>query len=333
MKKILAVTCMLAMAVTSMFAAPKKGPKTYVIDLATATNGASFEVPAKDTYFQYAMDFSEYLLGEKPKKGDIIELHYKGVCSVDMDGLMIGLVDDSASAGYWTNLVSQKDMDRPLGCGAIKAGETFEGVESYTLMMPMKKALKAYIFYDHDSAKRLKWARIGKPATFTWEKTGAKITKTVDPKVAADLSKPKTYEVDVSNVELMIKMEVETENGKITGYGHVLNIGDAVEAAIGRLPVKGDVITVVYKGTSNRDIPCDVITALAESSPSVNWWAELAGKDDNWQVSGGNITAETPFEIRKTFKVTQSAVEACHFRLSYLPGDGVKSSTWKAITK
>ena len=148
MKKLLLTIFALAMVTTTLSAKSKKketkaapsGPMTYVLDFADSKAGKKTTFESNNGYYQSTKkdspDFSEYIIGRLPKKGDTVELHFKGVSDIDLPGIMGCVMDDSPKANYWLNVISQKDCDTPI-FGPIKAGEVFEG--TYTYLRKMRR--------------------------------------------------------------------------------------------------------------------------------------------------------------------------------------------------
>lgn len=335
MKKIVMAVCMLALAATALSAAPKKKkgakdtaglnhPYTYVIDLAEAEEGSTLKFYANEDYYKADRTFNKIMSGDMPQKGDTIEIHFKGVSDVDLPGLMFCLTDDSPAANYWTNLISQKECDRPV-FGEIKAGVPFEGTATYVFTTKVRKNFKVFAFYDHGGAKSAGWAKVGKKATIKFEKTGVKTTDTSSMAKVVDKT-PKELTLNLADSIKLIQMEARMENGKITSYGANINIPDLFDD-IGRLPVVGDKITIYFEGTSDRDIDAPIIAGFYESTPAVNWWAELAS--NNWIVwHEGGIKAGEVFKGSCTFEVTKAAKEGCGIQLFYEAYDGAKASSW-----
>lgn len=311
-------------------------PRTYILDIADSTEEKVTVFSANNGIRQspsHSLVYTEYFKYDFPQAGDTIEVHYKGVSDIDLDGIEIYIMDASAAANYWLGLMDQADIDgRPIAINA-KAGEVFEGVESYVLKKsPTKRAaIEIVFFYDNVWYKNQGLSKIGKDATITWEKTDVNTTNTIDDLVAsgAELSTgPKTMTVDLADASKMFQMQQTANNGEITGYQAIFDISNCFP---GDLPMAGDTITVKFKGTSDADVPTQVYASLVENTAAVNWWVELSPSTNN-QLCIENIVANEPFELSATFNVEISAVEGTSIMLYYLPVvDGLKASLWKFV--
>ncbi|MBR1638182.1 MAG: hypothetical protein IJ688_02220 [Treponema sp.] len=341
MKKIVTAICMLALVAGSLSAKPKdkkkdakkdapSGPMTYVLDFADSNAGKKTTFEKNNDYYQSTKkdspDFSGYIIGRLPKKGDTVELHFKGVSDIDLPGIMGCVMDDSPKANYWLNVISQKDCDTPI-YGPIKAGEVFEGTYTFTLTTNVRKNLRFMMFYDHGGAKSAGWEKVGKAPTIKWQKTDAVTTDTSDMVEKKAPSTPVEISLNLADSAKMIEMQAETENGKINAYGAAISIIDLFENSIGRLPIVGDKVTITFEGTSNRDIETPIRAALYESTPAVNWWAELAS--NNWiEWHSEPIKAGEVFKGSCTFEVNKAAIDGVGVRIYYDSYDGAGAATF-----
>ena len=341
MKKFITAVCMLALAAGALSAAPKSkkkdakkeapsGPMTYVLDFADSTAGKKTTFENNNGIWQSTMkdspNFSSFITGRLPKKGDTVELHFKGVSDIDLPGLMGVVMDDSAKANYWANVISQQDCDTPI-IGPIKAGEVFEGTYTFTFSANVKQNLRFIIFYNHDGWKKAGGEKISKAPTIKWQKTDAVTTDTSDMVEVKAPATPVEITLNLADSAKLITMEAETENGKIKAYGAAISIIDLFDNSIGRLPIVGDKVTITFQGTSDRDIETPIRAALYESTPAVNWWAELAS--NNWiEWHSDPIKAGEVFEGSCTFEVNKAAIDGVGVRIYYDAYDGAKSATF-----
>ena len=338
MKKLLLTIFALAMVTTTLSAKSKKketkaapsGPMTYVLDFADSKTGKKTTFESNNGYYQSTKkdspDFSEYIIGRLPKKGDTVELHFKGVSDIDLPGIMGCVMDDSPKANYWLNVISQKDCDTPI-FGPIKAGEVFEGTYTFTLTTNVRKNLRFMMFYNHDGAKAAGWEKIAKAPTIKWQKTDAVTTDTSSMFTKKVSTSPVEVTLNLADSAKLINMEAETENGSIKAYGAGISIIDLFENSIGRLPIVGDKVTIYFEGTSDKDIDTPIRAALYESTPAVNWWAELAS--NNWiEWCSEPIKAGEVFKGSCTFEVNKAAIDGVGIRIYYDAYDGVGAATF-----
>ncbi|MCR4733943.1 MAG: hypothetical protein K5829_02925 [Treponema sp.] len=309
-------------------------PRTYILDLADSTESKTSTFFSNNGIRQsnsHELVYTEFFKYDVPKAGDTIEVHYKGVSNIDLDGVEIYLMDASAAANYWLGLMSQEDIDnRPIAINA-KAGVEFEGVESYVLAKDATKrcAFEVVFFYDNVWYKKQGLSKIGKDAKIEWLKTDVNTTRTEDELIAvggAVATGPKEMTIDLADASKMWTMQQTADNGVVTGYQAIFDISACFP---GDLPLAGDTITVKFKGTSDADVPTTVYASIVENTAAVGWWAELCTTDNN-QACVENIVANEPFELSATFHIETSAVEGTSIMLYYKPdSDAVKSSMWK----
>lgn len=312
-------------------------PRTYILDLADSTESTKTTFNANNGIYQlpsHELVYTKYFKYDFPQAGDTIEVHYKGVSDIDLNGLEFYFMDASAAANYWLGLMDQNDIDNNPIALNVKAGEEFEGVISYTLKTnPSKRpALEVVMFYDNKYYKTAGLEKIGKAATIQWLKTDVNTTNTEDELVAAGEevapAGPKTMTIDLADASKMFKLEQTAENGQITGYQAIFDISNCFP---GDLPMEGDEITVTFKGTSDIDVPTQVYASIVENTQAVGWWREIATATGN-QLCVENIVAGEPFELKAVFNIEISSVEGASIQIYYKPtSEDVKSATWTFV--
>ena len=313
-------------------------PRTYILDIADSTADKVTKFSANNGIRQspsHSLVYTEFFKYDVPQAGDTIEVHYKGVSDIDLDGIEFYLMDASPAASYWKGLMAQEDIDgRPIAINA-KAGVPFEGVESYVLKDSGTKrcAFEIVFFYDNIWYKNQGLSKIGKDATITWEKTDVNTTNTYDDLVAsgAELSTgPKTMTIDLADASKLIEMQQTSDNGVITGFQSIFDISACFP---GDLPMAGDTITVNFKGTSDKDIPTQIYASIVENTAAVGWWKEIAPATGN-QLCAENIIAGEPFDLSATFSIETSCVEGVSIQLYYKPtSEDVVPTMWKFVNK
>ncbi|MCQ2592613.1 MAG: hypothetical protein MJ188_07490 [Treponema sp.] len=304
-------------------------PRTYHIDLADAEDGSSVAI----VYNQYGpnyqsspnLQFGKYVKTDKPKAGDTVILHYKGTVDKDIPVLLLGLVDDSAAANYWTNLLDS--------CVVIaenlKAGDTFEGECTFTLIADVKQKFGAYIQYDSDDTKKLGYPLVETDCVLKFEKCGE--TTDTSKELPADAPAapvgPQTYNVDLADIAKMLTIGVNASDGQIWNYQYIGSITDAFN--IDYLPQAGDTINIKFTGTSDITIEGPVYMTLVENTAAVGWWKDLISDDvSKFHVFAEGITAGEEFTGEATFTLMNSCVEGISIQMYYDPYEGASGATW-----
>ena len=110
MKKLisaLALVSVLALAFTGCASKSGKAdapvsvhPRTYHIDLADGAEGPVVDIVYNQygPNYQGTREFGNWVKTDKPKAGDTVIVHYKGVSDIDLPVIALGLVDTSAAA-------------------------------------------------------------------------------------------------------------------------------------------------------------------------------------------------------------------------------------------
>ncbi len=337
MKKILSLAA-IALAVSSLFlscasngaaksdsaAAPAMPhPRSYEVDPIDSLN--SLEL----TYNQYGPNYQAFvpdlwklLKADKPQAGDTVTIKMKVTSNIDLPALTYFLIDNSPAANYWTNISEDKvilDM---------KAGVPVEVTETFTLTTSTLGGFQIIFAYDGKDHGQDAYAKVGKSAKLSFERLG-KTTDTaaevanatgVDPNAPKG---PQTYNINLADIQKLIEMKQQNDGQIVTQYQNWI---DLAAWFVDGLPQVGDTVTVTFKGTSDRDIPEEIYAHMYESSASVNWWSEIAGGVD--LVAGGPVTANEPFTLTASFKITIAPVESMGITFYYKAGDDIKSSTW-----
>lgn len=316
MKKIIASAVAALAFVGSVFAAH---PMTYVLDLAESENGKTIECPKNQYGDNYQSNpcpsFKTQLKGDWPKAGDTIELHYKLTSNVDLPVISINITDTSAKANYWTNLTGENNEDLPPLLTDVKAGQTYEGVWTYVLKKDALGDVSVPLMYDDPALTKKGYGKAGTASKITLETTGVTTTKPV----AKVQRKAKKWKIDLAKYAAFIQIEADhpwvngvADTKTISGWQGVLDLGQAFG---GDLPIKGDQITINFKGVSDTDISL-IKSQLIENTAAVNWWAVICeDADDSKHPFAENVVAGKPFKGSVTFKVIQDAQEGCSLAL------------------
>ena len=317
------------------FVSSVEHPRTYVIDIADAKSGnvTKFSCPNGSYYGGSGMDFSDFLKFDPPRVGDTFEVHYKGVSDIDLPGIELCISNHST----WNNLISQEQ------CAAsfhddIKAGVPFEGVKTYVLdgTAPSAKAAISFDFYyDNCLMNEKGYAKVGKAATITWEKTDVETTNTAldSGEVVTRPEGPIEFVVEVSDVAKLLQFDVgDTENGNVVNFKTITTITDAPVFKY-YLPKKGDTVTVSYNGTSDVDINTPITLTVVDNSEAAGWWKEICAGADEWKTwSDDPIVAGQEFTVKQSFTVTSDAIGGVAIIAIY-PAEGATGALWKFIRK
>lgn len=317
-------------------------PRTYVLDLADSTGEKTTQFAANNGIYQspsHSLVYTQYFKYDWPQAGDTIEVHYKGVSNIDLNGVEFYFMDASATANYWLGLMNQDDIDnRPIALN-VKAGEEFEGTISYVLeKSPSKRpAIEVVMFYDNQYYKKAGLEKVGKAAKIEWLKTDVDTTNTEAELVMADTSVegavaiapegPKTFNIELADVAKMFELSTNASDGVIWNYQFITAIDGVID---GDLPQAGDTVNIHWKGTSNQDISTPVMMTLVENTQAVGWWKDLiSSSEDKFHVFvEGPVTANETFEGNASFVLAESCVEGISIQMFYDNAEGAKSSMW-----
>ena len=318
MKKLLAAMSMVLMLATTALTA-----ENFVFDVSAAREGKTQAFP----YNQYGPNqqatptFTHLIKTKKPKKGDTVEIYFKGTSNIDLPYIAVDLVDNSAAANYWT-VLTPKDQEAQLCAKDIKAGTPFEGHITYTLDKDVKSALVFCMRYDDDPAKNdyaKDVAKVGKEAKITF----TKVVESSNFSAAKKGRKAKTYSIDVTQAAKLIEMQASfNKDGTPEWYSAVVDItslfGDD-------LPVKGDKVTLTYKGSTTISIP-EIRCTLVENTAAVGWWRDLVSdnNDEKFFTWIKDIQADKVFKGSVTIPVNVSVEEGISIQMYYLPFEGSK---------
>ena len=313
-------------------------PRTYILDLADSTAETTSKFAPNNGIFQNAsheLVYTEYFKYDAPQAGDTIEVHYKGISDIDLNGLEFYFMDASATANYWLGLMQQDDVDNHPIALNVKAGEEFEGVISYVLEKNASKrpAFEVVMFYDNKYYKNAGLSKIGKAATIQWLKTDVNTTNTQDELIEvaggaiSTASGPRTFNIEIADVAKMFEMATNASDGVIWNYQYIFAIDGVID---GELPKAGDTVNIHWAGSSNADITAPVMMTLVENTQAVGWWKDLVSTtEDKFHVFvEGPITAGENFEGNASFVLTESCVEGISIQMFYDNYEGAQSTLW-----
>ena len=312
-------------------AAASVHPREYHIDLADAEDGANVAL----VYNQYGpnyqstpnLQFGKFVKTDKPKAGDTVYIHYKFTCDTELPVLAIGLVDDSAAANYWRNLLDPSVVELAKD---IVPGQVYEGTLEYVLSANVSSKFGAYIQYD--SADTIAWGyeAVNKAANLTFEKCAETTDTSLEASSAAAAAPvgPQNYNINLADIAKMITIPVNASEGVIWNYQYIGSITDAFN--IDYLPQAGDTITIYWTGTSDISIETPVMMTLVENTAAVGWWKDLVStnNDEKFKVFAEGIKAGEEFTGSATFTLSESCVEGISIQMFYEPYEGSTGSTW-----
>ena len=313
MKKLLTAISMVALLASAVFA------ETFTFDISAAKEGTTQAFPYNQygPNYQATPSFTHRVKSKKPVAGDTVEIYLKGTSNMDLPYIAVDLVDNSAAASYWT-ILTPADQQAQLAATDIKAGTPFEGHITYTLDKDVKGALVFCMRYD-DNDLAAQYGRVGKEAKITFEKV-------VESSNFAQVKtrKPKTWKVDVTQAMKLIEMQASfNDDGSVSWYSSVFAITELFK---GDLPIKGDKITLTYKGSTDIAIP-ELHLTLVENTAAVGWWRDLVSNsnDDKWYTWAKDIEPGKVFKATATIPVNVSVEEGISIQMWYAPYEGSKS--------
>ena len=317
MKKILTAISMIAVLATAAVA------ETFVFDVSAGSDGKKLSFPYNSygPNYQATAKFTPLIKGKKPKKGDTVEIYAKGTSNIDLSYIAVDLVDTSAAANYWTLVPPAAQQDQ-LGAQDIKAGTPFEIHMTYTLDKDVKGALEFVMRYDDadwTGGKLGSFAKVGKAANVTFEQ----VVKSSDfSKVKT--RKPKTIKVNVTDAIKLIEMTPAMDNGQIVWYQAIFSITELFKDD---LPIKGDKITLTYKGTADIAIP-ELKLTLVENTAAVGWWRDLVADDfdSKFYTWAKDIEPGKVFNASVTIPINVSVEEGISIQMFYEPFEGSKGT-------
>lgn len=318
MKKLIsafALVSVLALAFTGCASKSKEAaapvsvhPRTYHIDLADAAEGTSANIVYNQygPNYQATLEFGAWVKTDKPKAGDTVIIHYKGVSDTDLPVLMLGLVDSSAAASYWTNLADFGGLSVTPLAENIKAGEAFEGQLEVVLTTDVKSKFGVYLQYD--SADTTAYPAVGKAAVIAFEKIG----ETTDTSLEVPDTTPKgpqTFDIAIDKVAAFC--EIGTNHPWINGVQDMSQISN-YETTVSIQTVlpedyalkAGDTLNITWEATPDRDIE-KIFIRPVDKSPEVGWWKELVNSPSDaeaWLLAE-NLKGGEKFSISKTINI------------------------------
>lgn len=280
-------------------------PRTYHIDLADGAEGPVVDIVYNQygPNYQGTREFGNWVKTDKPKAGDTVIVHYKGVSDIDLPVLALGLVDTSAAASYWTNLL---DPSIVFLATDVKAGVPFEGTLEFVLATDVKSKFGVYLQYD--STDTTDFPIVGKAAKITFEKVG----ETTDTSLEVPDTTPKgpqTFNIAIDKVAAFC--EIGTNHPWIDGVQDMSVISN-YETTVSIQTVlpdeyalkAGDTLNITWEATPDRDIE-KIFIRPVDKSPEVGWWKELVNSpsDANAWLLAENLKGGEKFSLSKTIKI------------------------------
>lgn len=309
-------------------------PRSYVLDLADSKTGTTVSLAYNEWGPNYQsnpnMDFTDFVKMDKPQAGDTITINYKFKVDKDLNVLLLGLVDGSAKANYWLNLLDPSCL---VLAENVKAGEVIEGSKEVVLANSVLGYLQAYIQYDSEDTVKMGYEKVNTSSTITFMDVEGVDTTDVakeTPALLADApTGPRSFEVNIADVAKMLTIPVNASEGKIWNYQYIGSIADLFD--FDALPAAGDTIHVFFKGKSDLTIETPVIMTIVENTAAVGWWKDLVATDNSkWQTfaEAGTIVAGEEFYGEATFVLSEGATEGLSIQMYYDPYEGATGATW-----
>lgn len=309
-------------------------PRTYVVDLADSTEGKKVALAFNQYGPNYQstpnLSFTSFIKADKPQAGDTVILNYKFTSDIDLPVILLGLVDGSAKANYWLNLL---DPSVFVLAEDVKAGQVIEGSKEVVLTKSVLGDFQAYIQYDSSDSKDMGYPTVGTAANLTFEDVEGVDTTDVAKEspelLAAAPTGPRTFDINLADAFKMIEISQNSSEGTIWNYQYIGSITDLFD--YDHLPAAGDTIHLYFKGTSDYTIEKPVLMTIVENTAAVGWWKDLVGTDESkFQTfaEAGTIVAGEPFTGDATFVLSESATEGLSIQMYYDVYDGAKGCLW-----
>lgn len=298
-------------------------PRTYVVDLADSTEGKNVEL----AYNQYGpnyqstpnLDFTKFIKTNKPQAGDTIIVNYKFTVDKDLPVILIGLVDGSAKANYWLNLL---DPSTVVLAEDIKAGEVVEGSFECVLAQSVLGAFQAYIQYDSDDSVKMGYPLVGSSAKLSFQDVeGVDTTDTSNEEGTAPAAPkgPQTHNVELHKVAAFFQLESNhpwidgvQDMSQTVSYQGIAHFGNLYPED---LPQAGDTIHVTWHAKSDVDIDRMHIRLVENSGAVKDWWAEIGENGGEGYTLIEGVKAGETFDAVIDLNVAISALEDISFTI------------------
>ena len=256
-------------------------PMTYTLDLADSGSPETISFADNSQYGdkgistrQVVVDFTKVVKINKPQVGDKVTITGKIVSPVDLDKVLIGLIDDSPAANYWT-VLSKSGDDENVYLEGIKANEPYEINYTFDVKVKMSGAFKVQLAYGEQNGgtTAFKVERVG-PTDI-----GTPTGDVVDPQHKV----PKTWEFDISKDAAYLEMAPEypwVDGHQDTMADPLLYSGriDITKLFGEDLPIAGDKLHLTWKTKCNADISELFVRAVENTAAVPGWWKELDKK-------------------------------------------------------
>lgn len=287
-------------------------PRAYVVDLADSTEGRTVALNYNEYGPNYQsspnLKFTKFIKADKPQAGDTVTIHWSFTSDKDLPVILLGLVDGSPKANYWTNLL---DPSVFVLAEDVKAGEVVSGSKEVVLSANVLGDFQAYIQYDSVDSVAMGYPKVSAPAVLSF--VDVEGVDTTD--AAAELASlgavqeapkgPQTYNVAIEKYAAFCEIKTDHPwiDGKqdmsiISGYAAPVSIVDAIPNFDDPLPA-GTKLHVTWHATSDIDIPFLTVRAV-DNSPECDWWKELQeARDDASITFATDIKAGVPFYFEK----------------------------------
>ena len=260
-------------------------PRSYVLDPADGASAVElkFNDWGQGSNYQAYFDMWSFFKVDKPQAGDTVNFKARVTADKDIPGVVVFLVDCSASAGYW-NVVTDDYYILDM-----KAGEAKDVDLAMALTKNTKGALAVCMAYDGPDHGCQDFAKVKASSIFTFEKvadTTDTATEVFGEEGAGAASHPAeavTFDINIADAMKLVQFEVGDADaaGNVTNYKAFINVTDCPQFEY-YLPKKGDTVNFTFKGTSDADINTPVVFALVDQSEAAGWWLEVGA--DNWNV-------------------------------------------------
>jgi len=312
----LLASCASSGAAKSASAPAPEHPMTYVLDLADTgseivfSDNTQYGEKGRSTR-QAIPNWTNLVKSNKIQAGDTVIVRGIITSPVDIDCVMIGIVDDSPAANYWTNL--HEEIEGGYSLDGITAGVPYEINMEFPIVNDMKANCKLQLAYGEQN---------GGCTTFTVERACESDIGMTPPPEAPKRTDAKEFKADISRDLAFVEMKPEYpwENGvqnTLAPATHYQAVVDVTTVFGPDLPVAGDVLTFTWNTKPSIDIKALKIRFVENTASVPGWWKEIDVTPGEGHVVHENLKAYEKAEISASLVIGQSPIEGISFCITY----------------
>ncbi|MCQ2597464.1 MAG: hypothetical protein MJ181_06390 [Treponema sp.] len=297
-------------------AAAPEHPMTYYLDLADAGSEIAFQDNSQYgekgvSTRQGLPNWTSLVKANKVKAGDKVVVTGIITSPIDIDSLMVGVIDDSPAANYWTNLHAEIEGGYTLT--GITANEPYEVNLEFDIAADMKGNCKAQMAYGEQN---------GTPVSFKVERVRESDVGLSASDVPVARTQPKEFVVDISRDLAFVEMKPEYpwENGvqnTLADPQHYQATVDITSVFGPELPIAGDTLTFTWNTKPSIDIAALKIRFVENTSAVPGWWKEIDVTPGEGHIVHENLKAYEKAEIKASLVIGESPIEGISFCITY----------------